>query len=377
MLAANRSRHRDRFSRGASPWCFVLHLIVVGLVGWGVLTGQSLTAQSAKESLSARQLAEQLSKAMRKEQWDKAIPLAERLVRVDAEDATAQYNFACVLARAGDLDRAVTALGRAAELGFSFMTTFRDDPDLDPIREHPGFAEVAARIKATADFQFQQFKELADASTPLIFGPEQRAKEPGEPEEPLPLLIFLHGRGGLAETLSKVWLPSAEKLDAVVVLPQAFIPLGRGFQWLFVDHAVYRVQHAIEYAAEHYPIDRDRVVVGGFSQGGYVSLVAASRYPELFAGTIAVGACDREGVELERLKALGEGEGGGPKAPDLRLYIGAGSEDRVHPDCRGMAKRYRELGIDVEYRTYDGYGHVFPSNYEWEFDRALRHVFGK
>lgn len=325
----------------------------------GMLAAITLLVSTTVEAESPDELADRLATAMRRERWETAVELAERIVAQQPEDAASVFNLACALARAGAIDRALDALQRAAELGFSFVTTLREDPDLDPLRSHPRFAAAVAAIEATHDREFASMKARADASHPLLFGPpaEERA-------EPAPLIVLLHGRGGRAEDLADLWLPSAAAIGAVVVAPEAFTPLGRGFQWLKADDAVYRVRQAIEYAASLFPVDRRRVVVAGFSQGAHVALVAASRHPELFAGVIAIAACDRDGVELQRL-------GTGPRP---RLYLAAGSEDPVHSECRRMAKRYRQMDFQVETRTYPGYGHEFPQNYRSEFDRALRHV---
>ena len=39
-------------------------------------------------------------------------------------------------------DKAVEALGRSIELGFENLAHIRKDPDLDPIRDHPGFKAI-------------------------------------------------------------------------------------------------------------------------------------------------------------------------------------------------------------------------------------------
>jgi hypothetical protein len=63
------------------------------------------------------------------------------------------YNLACIEARAGGarLPFAMPALEKAAALGFYEIGTLKNDPDLDPIRNDPKFAEVAALIAKNAE----------------------------------------------------------------------------------------------------------------------------------------------------------------------------------------------------------------------------------
>jgi|GEM_PF-6898057 len=325
-----------------------------------IALGATATAPPALAAeIDVRRTRERLARAMESEKWEKAVALAETLVAAEPENPSHVYNLACALAERGAPDEAMAALRRAAELNFSFVTTSRTDSDLDAIRSHPEFADVAAAIEANHARQFAEYKAVVDKSRPLVLGPES-----GEMNDPLPLLILLHGRGGKAHPLAERWLEPAREAGVVMIAPESPVPLGAGFQWESIDNSVYQVRQAIEYAAALFPVDRERVIVGGFSQGAYLALAAAARHPSLFSGVVAIGACVRDGVELDRI----------PEGHGLGVYIGAGSEDRIHPECRPMSKRYREAGFDVKTRTYSGYGHVFPPNYKWEFARALEHV---
>ncbi len=298
--------------------------------------------------------------AIEAERWQKALSAALGIVALDPSNPIAHYNAGCVLARMGESEAAVEALAHAAELGFSAITTFRTDPDLASVRSHPGYAAVLKRVEETYAREFVVFKAKTDASEPLIYPPPVE-KGGGEP---YPLIVLLHGRGGRAEKMARLFRPSAAKIGAVLVVPEAFEPYGDGFQWGKVDDGVYRVEHAIEFAAERHPIDRRRVIVAGFSQGAYLSLASVARDPIRFAGTVAIGACDVQGLELARA----------PLEDPPAIYIGVGSEDPAYAGCRPVVQLYESFGFEVKFRVYRGYGHVFPQNYVWEIDRALKFV---
>jgi tetratricopeptide (TPR) repeat protein len=69
-----------------------------------------------------------------------------RLVAALPEDPTAHYNLACSLALTGDHDAAFTALRRAIALGYDDLGFLTDDPDLEPLRQDPRFAELVAEL---------------------------------------------------------------------------------------------------------------------------------------------------------------------------------------------------------------------------------------
>ena len=60
------------------------------------------------------------------------------------------YNTACGWASVGDLDRGLTALRRAAELGFADLTTIDSDEEIGPLRPLPGYDELRRQVRERA-----------------------------------------------------------------------------------------------------------------------------------------------------------------------------------------------------------------------------------
>jgi len=90
-----------------------------------------------------------------------------------------------------------------------------------------------------------------------------------------PLLVYLHGSGdddrGMLESLE---------------LPDTFLgmaPRARGTSHVYVqDHAQEDIQEAIQDMIANYPVDTDRIVLAGFSMGGYGVLRAFYEAPSRF-----------------------------------------------------------------------------------------------
>ena len=334
------------------------------LVAWAALTAWLLCLPALGQDLGTQR--QRLHDAMREERWREALSAALEIVELRPTDPTAHYNTACVLARMGEPRAAVEALGQAARLGFSAVETMRVDPDLESVRADPGYAAALKRVEETRAREIAAIKERAATVVPLLFPPPGEAPDSkGQASgQGYPLVVLLHGRGGRAENMARFWRPAAEKIGAVLVVPEAFAAYGNGFQWGPANEAFDRVTQAIEFAAERHPIDRRRVIVAGFSQGAQVALFSAARDPGRFAGVVAIGSCNARGYGLAEPRV----ENPPP------IYIGIGSEDGSYDDCRPMAEVYEAAGFEVKVRVYRGYGHIFPENYTWEFTRAFRFV---
>lgn len=64
------------------------------------------------------------------------------IVEAHPEYALLFFNLACCESQIGDTTEAIEHLRRAIELSDRFVAYARDDADLDPIRDEPGFKEI-------------------------------------------------------------------------------------------------------------------------------------------------------------------------------------------------------------------------------------------
>ncbi len=71
---------------------------------------------------------------------------ADRALAMDPEDAGIRYNAACLFALAGHVERALDCLDEAIAVGFGNREWLKRDPDLNPLRGHPRFEAIIARL---------------------------------------------------------------------------------------------------------------------------------------------------------------------------------------------------------------------------------------
>ncbi len=79
--------------------------------------------------------------------YREAAAIFEEILRDMPNDATAHYNYACMLALAGDATKALVHLQRALELDASLVRLAERDPDFDSIRNTPAFQQVIQKYK--------------------------------------------------------------------------------------------------------------------------------------------------------------------------------------------------------------------------------------
>ena len=172
-----------------------------------------------------------------------------------------------------------------------------------------------------------------------------------------PTLVLLHGRGDSAAGI----LPLAyefDRGDLLVISVQAPLGLGGvmagGYEWYRMreprrlNEATLRASldalaEFLDTVKASYPVDPERVVLLGFSQGAVMSLGAQALRPESVAGVIALSGYFPIEVEPDAGNLVG--------AP---AFVAHGVHDDIIPVEAG--RRTRDLlerhGVDLTYREY-------------------------
>lgn len=114
--------------------------------------------------------------------------------------------------------------------------------------------------------------------------------------EDVPLLIGLHGFGDVWENFANYsgFMRLAEEYNFIAAFPNGYLRQwndgGRGDHY---EDDVRMLQVMIERVALDYRINRERVYLVGFSNGGTMVYKAACEAPDVFAGIAAVGGTMR------------------------------------------------------------------------------------
>ena len=180
-------------------------------------------------------------------------------------------------------------------------------------------------------------------------------------EGPHPAVVLLHGWGASAHDLLGL-APILHRGEALVLCPQGPLafqagPSAVGYGWFplsqgrppdlaSIEEARAALEEFLDEALERYPIDPERLVLGGFSQGGFMAYQIALRRPERFAGLLAMSSW----LPAE----LAEEIPSSPAHAQLPTLVIHGSDDPMIAVDRGRDSRdvLLRLGVPTVYREY-------------------------
>lgn len=189
--------------------------------------------------------------------------------------------------------------------------------------------------------------ELADGSV-LRYAISVPEGDDGSARDPRPLVLALHP-GGRApyyggSFMRSIVEPALRSWGAVMIAPD--VP-GRSWATERSEDAVLAL---VEHVLEEHAIDRERVLVTGFSMGGRGTWYMAARHPDVFTGAVVMAG------------SPGEEEVAGMTPP---LYLVHSPDDEVVPFAP-VEDAYRALaarGHPIELRVLPGLGHYQMDGY--------------
>lgn len=171
-----------------------------------------------------------------------------------------------------------------------------------------------------------------------------------------PVVVMVHGWGG---DESVMWVfKNVVPPEAVIITPRAPLDLdSEGYVWFRRDEAgvpdpssqleaINKFEHFITTLPDLYPIDPERLLLIGFSQGGAMCNTLALTRPALLRGVASLASfVPRLPDSVTMVSSVNH----------LPVFIAHGSQDDIIPvsEARRTRQIYEKLGADITYGEYE------------------------
>lgn len=176
-------------------------------------------------------------------------------------------------------------------------------------------------------------------------------------QQPAPLIIFLHGRGGDETTDLPAFMSLMRKVVAVHGLPEPLVVFPNGGMTGYRSAMMEMIaEELLPYIEKHYRIlpERRHRLVAGFSMGGGGAVRMVLQYPHLFGGAVSWGGgvWHRNAALFESVAARGELL----RQLDPQFLLVNGSEDRPN-GFLPLTEVFQQVDVGYQRITMDGVGH--------------------
>lgn len=174
------------------------------------------------------------------------------------------YLRSCLAARLQQPDLAIALLQEAIDRGYWYNDTImRESPSWQSLQGLPAFERLAEVCYARQDTAQRDTR-----AHHLVVTPDRAPLS----ERPYPLLIALHGNGDNARTALHNWGGLAENGWLVAALQSSQVVSTEAYVWDDQARAERDIADQYTQLRTVYPIDRERVVLAGFSMGAETAL---------------------------------------------------------------------------------------------------------
>jgi predicted esterase len=221
----------------------------------------------------------------------------------------------------------------------------RQSPSLNPLQGMPEF-EILVNLSVNRSKQFSKTENITvipDAADP-----------------PFPLMLSLHGCGGFIKDEYEHWKPIVNQ-GYILGIPRSNNLFWSGMDnayWLDYDSSVKEIRNYITGLNIDNNIDENRLLLGGFSQGGGIALQIALTGDIPAYGFVVVAPGGGMIDELDKWQSLIDES----KNRELCGMIIRGTEDLAIPrdKLHDLTKMLNDNGIPCKFLEIPDLGHWYP-----------------
>ena len=174
---------------------------------------------------------------------------------------------------------------------------------------------------------------------------------PNNPKENMPLIIFLHGDGEVANFARLRNISIVKKIENGELQKDKYFfiaPNAPQVQWYNSQKNYTTLKELIDYVVSEYKIDKKRIYINGFSGGACGTWTMVRNNPNFFAAAVIVSGCS----------------GNIDNSPNTSLYTiyGTRGAETGYQGC--MDSAYNSFSGTKKHKTLEGLDHIgVQSNY--------------
>ncbi|MCH9003573.1 MAG: hypothetical protein IIC02_13455 [Planctomycetes bacterium] len=323
--------------------------ILIASLAIGPTAYAQLGTSSKLDAVEAR-----FAEAFEREDFAEMIVHGVELSRLTPDDPHLDYMLALAYASQDDTENAIKRLNLCATKGYRNIGPSKKWKAFGAMQSDPQFKKALNIIRKTRKKAWEAFRAQAKNPKPLIIVPPNYTGD-----KIVPMLVVLHRYGGSAEEIAEIFREPAKRIGAILVAPTGPQKAkgggrswGNTFGWrhqredVFV--AVYSVLDAAEQVTRDYPVDLEKFLVAGFSQGADIAIWTIAQYGDKATGVLAIGPRDYELFERYR---------GSLRPNPPKFYLMAGENDERLADCLQIEDQVKGANMPAKVKALEGLGH--------------------
>jgi len=323
-------------------------------------TSLAQTKNEIKTYSTYEELRAKLTELFNEKNYMEAAVLAENHLTLFPEKTRQiTYNMALLYTFAGNYDNAIKALNYGHSKGIFYGVWDFFAEQWKPLLETPAgkdfLAENDKRVKAS-----QEKAELkVDISLPEGYDASKK----------YPLFIALHGGGENLTEFKPNWTsPKMKKEYIVAYLQSTQVASMTGFHWQDDETTKKDISKALDIIKQKHLIEEKEILIGGFSSGGYGSMIIAFNNTIPVKGVILLCPPVPDVTNEQLSESCVRG---------LRVMMLTTELDNRIEQQKELVIRMQRSNIAAKLEIFPNIGHWYPNDLPEKIDNAIKYINGQ
>jgi predicted esterase len=320
-----------------------------------VFASAALEGQEKREFGTYKEMREYLGELFRQEKYAEAASLLESVLDRFPDNVVANtYNLALARLALGDTEKTVQALEEGHRRGIFYGIWYFAAKQWEPLKGLPHFEAVIKENQARVAEAQKKASMKIEVATPAGYDPGKK----------YPLFIALHGGGESIADFKPSWTSPRLRGEFITAYVQSSqVASMTGFHWQDLAITLKELETAYRQTLGQYPVDTNRVIIGGFSSGGFGSLAAALKKYLPVRGFVVL--CPEVPTTISDEDILAA------KTRGLRGSLLTTEADNRVEQQRALMDRLEKSGLAVDFHLTPDIGHWYPNDFEALLDKAI------
>jgi predicted esterase len=254
--------------------------------------------------------------------------------------------------------KAILVMEKAVKKGVWFGKYTFENEIFTPLKSEKKFQKLLKKNLELLEAAQKKSKPELKVITPVNFQTEKK----------YPLFIALHGGGENLEQFMPLWTSKKLKEEFIVAYPQSSQLVDMyGFSWTEdMTLSLKEIQTAYNKVITDYPVDQNRIYVGGFSSGGVAALEVVLKNTLPVRGFVALCPAKPEPFDPEDVSAA--------RDRGIRGTIITTEMDNRIEQQKEVINIFSQQGLQYQFAVTPNIGHWYPKDLGERIDQALLHI---
>lgn len=266
------------------------------------------------------------------------------------------FNLALCQVQLSRMEQAVETLNYGLDRGIWFGPFEMAADVWEPLREYDPFGDVQVRYEILQDRVQKTASPLLDVDLP----------EGYSGQKPYPLFIALHGGGETVKEFKGNWKSPLLSNEFIVAYPQSSRVVSMdGYSWMGEPPDQHEITQVYQEILQEYPVDPDRVIIGGFSSGGHFALTLLLEEVLLFPFRGFVVLCPPvpDVVPIDAVERIVDHGHRG-------VLLTTEMDNRLKAQEK-FAMVLESGGVPIRFEVFPDIGHWYPKDLDDKLDKAI------